>query len=179
MRIVSLVAVGELDRRELEQLAEGLAPRLRAACSIEAEALDSSFAFNPLRGQHNSTEILKRLRQGLRPETWRVLGVTGQDLFIPILTFVFGEAQFGPGPAAAAVASFHRLRQEFYGLPPDPALLQDRLLKEALHELGHTLGLRHCTDYRCVMSSSHAVENIDLKLAEFCPDCAAALEKHP
>jgi archaemetzincin len=107
-----------------------------------------------------------------------VLGVTAQDLFIPILTFVFGEAQLGPGPAAAAVASLHRLRQEFYGLPPDPALARDRLLKEALHELGHTLGLRHCHDYRCVMSSSHAVENIDLKLAEFCPDCAVSLDKN-
>lgn len=179
MRIISLVAVGEVDRRELEHLAAGLAPRLRAACSIEAQGLDSGFAFNPLRDQHNSTEILKRLRQYLRPETWRVLGVTGQDLFIPILTFVFGEAQLGPGSAAAAVASFHRLRQEFYGLPPDPGLTQDRLLKESLHELGHTLGLRHCPDYRCVMSSSHTVENIDLKLAEFCPDCATALDKHP
>jgi len=101
-----------------------------------------------------------------------VLGVADSDLFIPILTFVFGEAQLGPADATAALVSMYRLRQEFYGMPPDPETLSARLLKEALHELGHTFGLRHCADYRCVMSSSPSVENIDLKLAQFCPACA-------
>jgi hypothetical protein len=65
--------------------------------------------------------------------------------------------------------------QEFYGLPADPQILAERLLKESLHELGHTVGLHHCPDYRCVMGSAHAVERIDLKLAEFCAACATAL----
>ena len=91
------------------------------------------------------------------------------DLYIPVLTFVFGEAQLADG---GAVVSAHRLRQEFYGMPTDPELLHERLLKEALHELGHTYGLRHCPDYTCVMSSSNGVERIDLKGAEFCPTCA-------
>ena len=72
---------------------------------------------------------------------------------------------------AGRVVSAHRLRQEFYGLPTDPELLHERLLKEALHELGHTYGLRHCPDYTCVMSASNGVERIDLKRAEFCPAC--------
>jgi archaemetzincin len=97
------------------------------------------------------------------------LGVTDLDLYIPVLTFVFGEAQLAGG---RAVVSTLRLRQEFYGLPADPELLGERLLKEALHELGHTYGLRHCPDYTCVMSSSNGVERIDLKSAEFCPTCA-------
>ena len=74
------------------------------------------------------------------------------DLYIPVLTFVFGEAQLSDG---GAVVSAHRLRQEFYGMPTDPELLHERLLKESLHELGHTYGLRHCPDYTCVMSSSN------------------------
>ena len=90
------------------------------------------------------------------------------DLYIPVLTFVFGEAQLADG---GAVVSAHRLRQEFYGLPTDPELLHQRLLKEALHELGHTYGLRHCPDYTCVMSASNGVERIDLKRAEFCSTC--------
>jgi len=175
MNIVSLVPVGQLARDHLELLAEGLAPALHVACSLESETLDATFAFSPLRGQYNSTEILKKLHGHRTRETWRVLGVTELDLFIPILTFVFGEAQLGPSPAAAAVVSVHRLRQEFYGLPAAPTIAADRLLKEALHELGHTLGLRHCLDYRCVMSSSNAVESIDLKLAEFCAECAKTL----
>jgi archaemetzincin len=175
MNIVSLVPVGEVSRSHLESLGAGLAPRLRVACSIDSNNLDAANAFDPLRGQYNSTKILRRLQELATVESWRVLGVAKADLYIPILSFVFGEAQLGPLPLAAAVVSVHRLRQEFYGLPPDPELQAERLLKESLHELGHTLGLRHCPDYRCVMSSSHAVENIDLKLADFCPLCAAAI----
>jgi len=92
-------------------------------------------------------------------------------LYIPILTFVFGEAQMG-GPCA--VLSGHRLRQEFYGLPADQRVFRQRVLKEAVHELGHTLNLTHCDDYRCVMASSHAVEWIDLKEEELCPACRRA-----
>ena len=175
MRIVSLVPIGEVPRDHLELLAAGLSPLLHVACTIHTDSLDAASAFDALRGQCHSSEILRRLKKLPAAETWRLLGVTEADLFIPILTFVFGEAQLGPASAGAAVVSLHRLRQEFYGLPSDPALLADRLLKESLHELGHTLGLRHCLDYQCVMSSSHSVEHIDLKLAQFCRKCVHAL----
>ena len=174
MNIVTLVPVGSIDRKHLETLAASVAPTLDAACAISSEGLDASVALNSLRGQYHSTELLKRLFKPAGNESWRVLGVTEADLFIPILTFVFGEAQLGPLPTATAIVSLHRLRQEFYGLPPDASLLTERLHKEALHELGHTLGLRHCHDYRCVMSSSHSVEKIDLKLARFCRECSSA-----
>lgn len=175
MRIVSLVSVGEVSRSHLETLAEGLTATLGTACSVDSVGVDLAFAFNALRGQYHSTEILKRLTKPAAAESWRVLGVTEADLYIPILTYVFGEAQLGPSSSATALVSLHRLRQEFYGMPADPELLSQRLLKEALHELGHTLGLRHCHDYQCVMSSSHSVENIDLKLAKYCPSCARVL----
>jgi len=169
MRIISLVPVGRVEQGHLESLAEGLASRLRVACWIRPDGLDREFAYNPVRGQYHSTEILKRLLKDPPVESWRILGVTDADLYIPILTFVFGEAQLGD---VGALVSTHRLHPEFYGMPKDPALLRQRLLKEALHELGHTFGLRHCPDYLCVMSASHAVERIDLKQAAFCPACA-------
>ena len=103
-------------------------------------------------------------------DTWRLLGVTERDLYIPILTFVFGEAQLG---GASAIVSYHRLTQEFYGLPPDLDLLANRLLIESVHELGHTLHLTHCDDFRCAMAPSHAVEWIDIKDSGFCEDCLA------
>jgi len=171
MKIISLVPVGRVERGLLESLAEGLAARWRVACWIRPEGLSGEFAYNPARGQYHSTEILKSLLQDPHGESWRILGVTDVDLFIPILTFVFGEAQMGD---TGALVSTHRLRPEFYGMPKDPGLLQERLLKEAIHELGHTFGLRHCADYRCVMSASHSVEKIDLKQAGFCAACTAA-----
>ncbi len=108
------------------------------------------------------------MQQSDHSHSWRVLGVTEVDLYIPILTFVFGEAQLG---GKFALVSAYRLRQEFYGLPADRDLLIDRLLKESVHELGHTVELTHCDDYRCVMAPSHAVEWIDLKESTFCRDC--------
>lgn len=97
-----------------------------------------------------------------------LVGVTDVDLYIPILSFVFGEAQLG---GHIAVVSYHRLHQQFYGLPRDDSLLRERLVKEAIHEAGHTLGLTHCDDYDCVMAASHAVEWLDLKGAGFCGAC--------
>jgi archaemetzincin len=172
MRIISLVPIGRVDRALLEPLAEGLTRRLRVACSIQPGGLEPEFALNPLRRQYHSTEILNKLLQKPPGEIWKVLGVTEVDLYAPVLSFVFGEAHLSDG---GAIVSTHRLRQEFYGLPPDPELLRDRLLKEAFHELGHTYGLRHCSDYLCVMSASPGVERIDLKRADFCPTCAGAL----
>jgi archaemetzincin len=99
----------------------------------------------------------------------RLLAVTSVDLYVPVLTFVFGEAQL---TGSCAVVSLHRLREEFYGLPPREDLMRERLVKEAVHELGHTFGLRHCDDWRCVMTSSHAVERLDVKSAEFCFLCS-------
>ena len=80
------------------------------------------------------------------------------------------------GPCA--VVSTFRLRQEFYGLNPDDSLLRERLLKEAIHELGHTLHLRHCQDYQCVMASSPSVEWIDLRDSRFCAACRHELESN-
>ena len=109
----------------------------------------------------------------VRPQDWRLLGVTDVDLYIPILKYVFGEAQIA-GPCA--LVSAYRLRQEFSGLDRDDGLLGQRLLKESVHELGHTLELRHCQDYRCVMASSHAVEWIDLRETTLCNSCQSQVE---
>ena len=63
--------------------------------------------------------------------------------------------------------------QQFYGLPHDSELLVDRLVKESVHEVGHTFDLTHCEDYSCAMAPSHAVEWIDLKEATLCSSCQA------
>jgi archaemetzincin len=101
-----------------------------------------------------------------------VLAVADVDLFVPILTFLFGEAQLD-GPAA--VVSTFRLHEELYGNEPDSALLLERLLKEAIHELGHTFGLVHCRTHGCVMGSSTDVDGIDSKSLALCDACARAL----
>ncbi len=133
---------------------------------------DPELSFDSSRGQYNSTVLLGQLLSEPSGGAPRVLGVTSVDLFIPILTYVFGEAQLD---GRAALVSTHRLQNELYGLPSDPQLLLERLLKEAVHELGHTFGLIHCPASDCVMHASTYVEEIDLKSADFCTACLRLL----
>jgi len=165
---IQLVPIGEVPAHLLERLRAQLPEYFPALCQIAPPQPVPSYSFNASREQYCSTEILARLGALADSSRCNVLGVACFDLYIPILTFVFGEAQLD---GSSALVSIHRLRQEVYGFPPDPDLLQDRLLKEAVHELGHSLGLTHCDDRTCVMASSHSVEWIDLKSSDFCPSC--------
>ena len=151
----------------LEQLAASLARTFHTACRIRPEHIDVGFAVDERRQQYYSTAILQKL-EVMSNGGARILGVTNCDLYVPVLTFVFGEAQLD---GECAVVSTARLREEFYGLPAGESLTRERLFKEAAHELGHTFGLRHCNDWRCVMASSHGVERLDTKTAEFCASC--------
>ncbi len=168
--MIELVAAGEgVGPDRLEALAGDLARIFRTPCRVLDGVLDVKFAHNALRGQYHSTAILERLQSTCSTGKSRLLGVTAVDLFVPIFTFVFGEAQMG---GKCALASLYRLNEEHYGLPSDEDKLRERLTKEAAHELGHTFGLRHCEDWQCVMASSHSVELVDVKSAEFCGECA-------
>jgi archaemetzincin len=159
----------ELER--LDELAAALARVFRVSCHVRTEELDAAGARDPGRGQYYSTAILESMQAN--GGGVRLLGVTALDLYVPVLTFVFGEAQL---EGDCALVSLCRLREEFYGLPAREELLRERLTKEAVHELGHTFGLRHCGDWRCVMSSTHAVERLDVKGAEFCGRCRGVVE---
>jgi archaemetzincin len=130
-------------------------------------------AFDAQRGQFYSTLLLERLESMYGAESDRILGITQVDLFIPIFTYVFGEALLGRPPA---IISLHRLCPTFYGLPIDRKLLLNRAATEAAHELGHTCGLVHCGDYNCAMHVSHAAEEVDLKGPGFCRRCADYIE---
>ncbi len=170
MKKLQLLPVGGVDARLLEWLRQALYDKFRVPAEILGPGLDPAFAMHSERQQFHSSEILAAMQRRINGDTWRLLGVTERDLYIPILTFVFGEAQLG---GASAIVSYHRLTQEFYGLPPDLDLLANRLLIESVHELGHTLRLTHCEDFRCAMAPSHAVEWIDIKDSGFCEDCLA------
>ena len=171
--VIDVVPMLLAGRRELiYALAAAVGRAFGAATRVRSPGFDPEAAFDPTRGQYSSSLLLASLLadpagDGGAPAA-RVLGVAGVDLFIPILTWVYGEAQLG---GRAAVVSTHRLRNELYGLAADERLLAARLEKEAIHELGHTYGLVHCTDPACVMRASTYVEEIDLKSVQFCARC--------
>lgn len=162
---IHLIAIGiePPDFDLLGSLAADLARTFEVSCHIEEECLNPLFAFNADRAQYYSTAILEKLAGIPAPPLSRIIGVSSVDLYVPILTFVFGEAQLSGN---RAVVSHYRLAE-----PGRPDMLRERLAKEAVHELGHTFGLRHCENWNCVMSSSHSVERLDIKSARFCSRC--------
>ena len=134
--------------------------------------LESAFDYKRL--QYNSSNILVQAISSPPGDAAKILCIVEVDLFIPVLTFVFGEAQLR---GIGSIVSLHRLNNKFYGLPFDENLLSLRLVKEAVHELGHNFGLVHCSNPRCVMRSSTYVEDIDQKSDQMCSVCTEELRK--
>jgi archaemetzincin len=168
-----LVPIGFSTENQLMRLRILLEARFHVKVDISQNELDPLPFFDSNRNQYNSSEIVRQLEKDFPEEASKVLGITGLDLFIPILTFVFGEARLH---GRCAVVSSFRLDNRFYGLPGNPKLLQERLFKEAIHELGHTYGLIHCHSPECIMKSSTYVEEIDFKSDRFCDKCLDKLQ---
>lgn len=133
-------------------------------------------AFDSKRAQYSSTQILKNILKFTPENAIKIIGLTSVDLYIPVLTFIFGQAQLN---GKAAIVSMHRLQQEYYGLPSNNSILLERLGKEAIHELGHTFGMVHCWDTRCVMHFSNSIREIDTKEDRFCGSCSRILLSRP
>jgi archaemetzincin len=166
---VRVLCPGGRGVRRLERVVGEVGEALALPVRVEQVELDLEATFDRSRRQYNSTLLLEQvLNLGGGPGERRV-AVVDVDLHIPVLAFVFGEAMLS-GPAA--VVSTHRLANSYYGLPRDEALLTRRLAKELVHELGHTLGLRHCRQFECVMRTSTHVGEIDLKRGTLCGACA-------
>jgi archaemetzincin len=153
-----------------DEMMQKLRDRVRSVfhCPVETEAgfSDLAQAYDPERKQYNSSELLACLGKAEREE--RVVGIAEVDLYVPRLNFVFGEADTSSG---TAIVSLCRLRQEYYGLDPDEALFLERATKEVVHELGHTFGLEHCPNNRCVMHFSNSLADTDVKETHFCDKC--------
>jgi archaemetzincin len=172
MPYIDLVPIGHLEEVYLTFLGQNLSQTFKIETRIRNRSIDLTHVYDSNRNQYHSSGLLFQLIQDPPPETLKILGVTELDLFIPIFTFLFGEAQL---KGMGALVSTHRLKNQFYGLPEDEELLKSRLLKECIHELGHTFGLIHCFNLRCVMNTSTYVEDIDQKSANFCKSCERAI----
>lgn len=178
MNSVTCVVLGTTGGPRLEDIASALERELFLEVRPTRSLPLPQESYDPARRQYSSEVLLRALLDVPHEPDGRLLGITNVDLFIPMMTFVFGQAQLG---GTVAVVSSARLRQEFYGFPAEPALTEHRLLVESLHELGHTLGLTHCLNRACPMSLSTTLRALDLKDPSLCPMCRKMVQRihHP
>lgn len=172
--MINIVPLHFKDRYLLKYILSAISDRFQVPSAVS----DNVFSLEPgrdlIRNQINSNWILSRLLEQNPKESDKIIGLTEYDLYSPVLTYVFGEAQLN---GQAAVVSSCRFRDELYGLHKNYDKLKYRLEKEVIHELGHTFGLVHCREYECVMNASTYVEEIDLKTSEFCLGCSKLIRQ--
>ena len=168
MKALYLVAIGNVPEQVMAWIEGAAAEWFPAPVQrLEGRATPQS-AYDAKRKQYQSVEIMKMLAQMAPPDSCRVLGVTEVDLAIPMLSFLFGQAQVD---GSVALVSLCRLQQQFYGLPADEGIFHSRITKEVLHELGHTFGLVHCQDPKCPMSLATHILRVDEKEERYCARC--------
>ena len=169
---VLIVPIGAFDTDILQAVEKMVGMVFDLPCRIEALLNTIRFAWSPEREQFHSTAILARLTENVPDDTFKILALTQEDLFIPILTHVYGEAQLG---GTSCIVSTHRLSS---GISPtvqrDRYL--DRITKESAHELGHTFDLRHCKDHQCLMHYCRSIGDVDGKARQFCRYCQVMLD---
>lgn len=164
---ILLVPVGKINKEVMDWLRNDLNKIFKKQVWIGEGMPEPGYAYDHKRKQYLSTAILNTiLGQKEYAHYEKILGMVDHDLFVPELNFVFGQAS-----PKAAVISLTRLRQIFYHLPEDQTLFHQRILTEAVHELGHTFGLEHCGNTRCVMFFSNSLMDTDRKGSEFCATC--------
>jgi len=170
--VISPIGDLDVDRELLEQVGKEVGRVFGYDTSIRPLIEEKDLWLDPIRKQYHSTPILETLAIISPTEAIKVLAITKVDLFIPILTHVYGEAQLG---GKACILSTYRFTEGLF-LAVGTESFRYRIVKEAIHELGHTFNLRHCPDAVCVMHYCRSLKDVDRKSDQFCRYCAVLLE---
>jgi archaemetzincin len=169
---ISIQPIGEIDASILEYLRRKLAGTFGCPVIITPEIDIPPHAYRQSRRQYVASDFLILLNSLEKGADDKIIGIVDIDLFAPGLNFVFGQADMNSG---VSIISLYRLKQDLYGLPADEKLFLERMVKEAVHELGHTFGLEHCPDRHCIMHFSNSLSDTDWKQDSFCNQCQPKL----
>jgi archaemetzincin len=172
---ILLLSFGIFERGFIDKIASGIRNEYNLPVRTSFSQTDLTPFYDPARRQYDGNRLLRKLDADFSQQGIKILGLFKVDLFIPILTFIFGQAVF---KGNTGIASFYRLKNELYGLPKDEQLMVDRFLKVAIHELGHTYGLVHCIVPSCVMRPGTYIEDLDQKKPHLCPQCREEFNKY-
>ncbi|MBE0524600.1 MAG: archaemetzincin family Zn-dependent metalloprotease [Methanosarcinales archaeon] len=170
MKFIIIQPVAEIREELLTSLGEGLKEVIGYPYRISPLSEIPESSYNKDRGQYDAEVLLGEIAKN--NSSVSLLGVIDVDLYVESLNFVFGLADKG-----SAIISITRLRPEFYGEKRNEHMFKERVLKESIHELGHTFGLHHCPDKRCVMHFSNSLEDTDIKSTDFCRNCSIIINR--
>ena len=162
---IKIIPFEEILQSILDKIKKGLVSTFNFQVEISREEKLPAYAFNRFRNQYRSDLLLEFLEKNFRG---RIIGITKEDLYAEGLNFVFGQAKL---KGRVAILSIARLDPRFFHQPENQELFEERVEKEAIHEVGHMLGLTHCNTKGCVMNFSNTVGDVDKKTKFLCDKC--------
>lgn len=172
--MIELIPIGDVDAKLMRDICGGI-KNVFPHCKLADESLPTpQQAYHPSRDQFDSMPFLESLMSYAQYKDIKILGITPVDIYTGDMNFIFGHADLG---GRVCLISLHRLDPEYYGDFYDYQLFLDRCIKEAVHELGHSFGLRHCRDKNCVMVFSNNIVEVDKKSVRFCRRCNGLLRE--
>ena len=169
---ITLISCNHFEKDVIDNIVEDITREFHYPVIFKEYDFNISNFYYPVRRQYNADNILKVLSELALSGSFKKIGLFSVDLFIPILTYIFGQAILN---GDTGIVSLYRLRNELYGLEQSKAILNERLKKVIIHEIGHMLGLIHCQNPVCVMRSSTYVEDIDQKSQNLCIKCRSKI----
>ncbi|MDA8213998.1 MAG: archaemetzincin family Zn-dependent metalloprotease [Nitrospiraceae bacterium] len=163
---IKIVPLGEVDGGIMMEVATQVSMVFGITATVNEMQRYHESAYNHQRGQYSAESFLKFL-DAPKEGSIRVLGITDVDLYIPDLNYVFGLADESRDVSLISISRFKKGNGK----------VVERAVKTAVHELGHTYGLVHCHDNKCVMYFSYNLSDTDYKGKEFCIKCQETLDK--
>ncbi len=168
---ITLISYGDFEDEFLGKITDYITSEYNLPVEIKEDKIDLNHFYDPTRRQYDGNKLLSEI-QVISLDDIKTIGLFRVDIFIPILTYIFGQAFLN---GQSGIVSTFRLKNELYGLKKDDNLLIERFGKVVIHELGHTFGLVHCHIPSCVMRAGSYVENLDQKTMHLCPSCRKQL----
>ncbi len=165
---IVVVPMGEIDYSLVNKLSSQLVSYFNVGVDILQGVKIPQEALNPQRGQYYSTVILTKLELMKSAPGEKMFGLVDDDLYTPSQNFVIGDAD--PIGKTAVISSF-RLKRENYEMLDEQTVLFSRILKEAVHQLGHLWGFEDCRNPKCVMYVTDSIAEVDRKGTKFCDSC--------
>lgn len=188
---INIIPVDNIDNSVLDFIQNSLKRIFKTKIYIldRIDIPENSFVKN--RKQHNAAIISNYITEKLSLKYIQDinLAILNTDIFVPSLNFVFGIATDFPKICLISILRLNPLFYTFFSLnhkgqdlieeltDKERKVFKDRILKEAVHEIGHTLGLNHCNSYKCVMYFSDTLIDTDKKSYNFCSSCLNLLLK--